>query len=123
VLHEAGHLAAALMNDFEVGAVTIGPFRMARFGGSWTLILNLLSQNDAALLRSLWGNHSRAGELFLYHLILQQQRAGVRPRDYLLGLIRLLACFEGRTDFNAFFATTIASLAYELVHQQHDGGK
>lgn len=38
-LHEAGHLFAALANDFEVGSVVIGPFRVARLGTSWKLVL------------------------------------------------------------------------------------
>jgi Peptidase family M50 len=193
LFHEAGHLLAAIMNDFEVSGVSIGPFRFVRLGASWEMILeknrlfeasvsafpqtkenwrrrmlvvvaagpiatfvtgfavalllhpvggednwltwllrafvqvsffifvlglvpngkSLLNQNDAALLQSLWRNGPQADELFLYHLVLQQQRAGTRPRNYPLCLIYLLAHFEGRPDFMALFATTIASWAFD----------
>ena len=192
-LHEAGHLLAALANDFEVSGVVLGPFRFARTGSSWTLILkknrlfeasvsafpkteenwrrkmatvvaagplatlltglasafllhfcgggdswfiwflrvfaqvsflvfvlglvpngkSLLCQNDAALLRSLWRMDSQANEVFLYHLVLQQQRLGIRPRHYPWSLIELLAQFEGRPDFMAFFASIIALWAFD----------
>ncbi len=193
VLHEAGHLLAAIANDFEVVGVVVGPFRAVRLGTAWKLLLkthrlfeasisafprttenwkqrmmtvvaagpvstlvtgllaavalhafgtgdnwlvwllraftqvsffifvlglvpnhkSLPCQNDAALFRSLWTNHPQAQEIFLYHLVLQQQARGVRPRNYPVGLIQLLAEFQGRTDFMAFFATTIALWAFD----------
>ena len=193
VLHEAGHLFAAIMNDFEVSGMVIGPFRLVRLGTSWTIILkkhrlfeasvsafprtrenwrrrmmavvaagpiatfvtgfasvlllpasgagdswfiwllrafvqvsffifvlglipngkSQLCQNDAALLRSLWRMDPQADDIFLYHLVLQQQRTGVRPRSYPVSLIERLARFEGRPDFMAFFATAIASWAFD----------
>ena len=192
-LHEAGHLLAALANHFEVSGMVLGPFRFARLGASWTLMLkkdrpfeasvsafpkteenwrrkmmmvvaagplatlvtgfasalllhfcgggdswfvwflrvfaqvsffvfvlglvpngkSLLCQNDAALLRSLWRMDSQANEMFLYHLVLQQQRMGIRPSHYPWSLIELLAQFEGRPDFMAFFAATIALWAFD----------
>ena len=74
---------------------------------------SLLCQNDAALFRSLWRNGPQSDEMFLYHLVVQQQMIGARPRNYPLGLIELLADAEGRPDFMAFFATTIASWAFD----------
>lgn len=74
---------------------------------------SLLCQNDAALFCSLWRNHPQSNEIFLYHLALQQQMTGVRPRNYPVGLMELLASAEGRPDFMAFFATTIASWAFD----------
>ncbi|MBV9936972.1 MAG: M50 family metallopeptidase [Acidobacteriaceae bacterium] len=195
-LHEAGHFFAALANDFEVGSVVIGPFRVARLGTSWKLILKkhrpfeasvsafprttedwqrrmmtviaagpvatlitgcaaalllrasgegnhwltwLLrafvqvsffifvlglipnsksshAQNDAALFRSLWRNGLQANEIFLYHRVLQQERSGVQPRDYSIGLIQLLADFQGSPNFMGFFATTLASWAFDSGH-------
>ena len=193
VLHEAGHLFAAIMNDFEVLGVVIGPFRFVRLGSSWRVVLkkhrlfeasvsafppteenwrrrmmavvaagpimtfvtgfalalllhtsgvgdswliepfrafvqvsffifvlglipngkSQLCQNDAALLRSLWRRDPQADELLLYHLLLQQQRVGIRPRSYPVSLLQRLARFEGRPDFMAFFATAIASWAFD----------
>lgn len=193
VLHEAGHLLAALANNFEVSGMVLGPFRFVRLGASWSLTLkanrlfeasvsafpktqkdwrsrmmmvvaagplatlltgivtvlslhahggadnwftwflrvfaqvsffifvlglvpnhpSLLSQNDAALLRSLWRMDSQANEMFLYHLVLQQQRMGIKPRSYSPNLMQRLAQFKGRPDFMAFFATTIASWAFD----------
>ena len=193
VSHEMGHLFAAIVNDFEVSGVVLGPFRFVRLGTLWTLVVkkhrlfeasvsafprteenwrrkmlavvaagpiatlitgcasvfllhaagegnswfiwflrvfaqvsfllfvlglvpnhkSLLCQNDAALLRSLWRADPQADEIFLYHLVLQQQRVGMRPRNYPVSLIQLLAHFEGRPDFMAFFATTIASWAFD----------
>lgn len=37
VLHEAGHLIAALLLDFEILGGSLGPFRASRFHGKWTL--------------------------------------------------------------------------------------
>jgi hypothetical protein len=192
-LHEAGHLLAALANDFEISGIVLGPVRFARLGASWTLIFkgnrlfeasvsafprtednwrrrmmtvvvagplatllagfasvfllhafgagdswfiwllrafaqvsffifvlglvpnqkSLLCQNDAALLLSLWRMEPQASELFLYHLVLQQQRMGVKPGHYPQSLIQLLTQFEGRPDFMAFFATTLACWAFD----------
>jgi hypothetical protein len=36
-LHECGHLAAALALRFEVTAMSLGPFRVSRLHGDWTL--------------------------------------------------------------------------------------
>ncbi len=193
VCHEMGHLFAAILNDFEVSGLVLGPFRFIRLGTSWMLVVkkhrlfeasvsafprteenwrlkmlavvaagpiatlmtgcasacllhvigggdswfiwflraftqvsflifvlglvpnhkSLLCQNDAAFLRSLWRADPQADEIFLYHLVLQQQRMGVRPRNYPVSLVQLLAQFEGRPDFMAFFATTIASWAFD----------
>lgn len=37
VLHEAGHLIAALLLDFEILGGSLGPFRATRLHGKWTL--------------------------------------------------------------------------------------
>lgn len=42
-LHEAGHLSAALLANFEVLAIVLGPFRAARVNNVWTLRFSLRS--------------------------------------------------------------------------------
>jgi len=37
VLHEAGHLAAAILMNFEILGLALGPFRVARLNGTWQL--------------------------------------------------------------------------------------
>ena len=74
---------------------------------------SLLCQNDAALFRSLWRMDPQTNEMFLYHLVLQQQRMGARPCRYPESLMQRLIRFEGRPDFMAFFGTTLASWAFD----------
>lgn len=53
VLHEAGHLAAALLADFEVLGGSLGPVRTMRLHGRWTLQFSgsLLSGSVIAIPR------------------------------------------------------------------------
>jgi peptidase M50-like protein len=57
VLHEAGHLFAAVLQDFEVLGASLGPIRAVHFHGKWTYQFSgtLLSGSISAIPRE---NHS-----------------------------------------------------------------
>jgi hypothetical protein len=57
VLHETGHLLAALLLDFEILGASLGPVRAAHFHGKWTFQLSgtLFSGSISAIPRQ---NHS-----------------------------------------------------------------
>lgn len=176
VLHEAGHLVAALLLDFETVGICIGPVRATRSYGKWsvhgssklftgsvsaiprsvehwrervlvvvaagpfaTLITGMLAallffsipgsgwssqflaglaqlnlllfvlgfipnsanapvRNDARLFLILWADSSEAREIFLHHLVTRLELNGVRPRDYPLALIRVMAGMQSRPN-------------------------
>ena len=62
VLHEAGHLAAAILLNFKVLALALGPFRIARSNGAWTFRFtprSLFSGSVSAVPRSTQGWRAR----------------------------------------------------------------
>jgi Flp pilus assembly pilin Flp len=55
ILHEAGHLAAAILMRFELLALSLGPFRIAHLHGKWSFQFSaktLLSGSLSAIPRS-----------------------------------------------------------------------
>jgi Zn-dependent protease len=191
VLHEGGHLLAAILMDFEVLAICLGPVRATRSYGKWniaasgklftgsisavprstnrwreraltvvaagplmTLVTGLVAgavlfytssgawtktflgtlvelscflfvlglipngrtakvRNDARLFWIFWKDGWDAQEVFLYHLITLREIAGVRPREYPMGLIHAMACAQGRPDSMLVYALTITSWALD----------
>lgn len=74
------------------------------------------SPNDAALFLAIWRDGRQANSLFLYHLVLQQQRAGREAGDFPLWLINLIATFQGRREFMAIYADIVAAWCFERGH-------
>jgi hypothetical protein len=69
--------------------------------------------NDARLLTSLLRSTPEANEILLYHLVVQLQLAGVRPRDYPEHIIRKLARARGRPDMCFVHANAITLWAID----------
>jgi hypothetical protein len=191
VLHEGGHLLAAVLMDFEILGICLGPVRATRSHGKWkitgsgklltgsisavprntnrwreralavvaggplmTLVTGLVAagvlfhsptqgwttiflgtlvelscflfvlglipngstakvRNDARLFLTFWKDGREAREVFLYHLLAQQEIAGVRPRDYPAGLIHAMSSTQGRPDSMLLYAHTIALWALD----------
>ncbi len=74
---------------------------------------NSTAQNDAGLFLSLYKDGTESNAIFLYHLVLQHQRAGLEPREFPLWLVELMATFEGRADFMVLYAGMLASWAFD----------
>ncbi len=70
-------------------------------------------QNDATLFLILWQDGKAANEIFLYHLVLQLQMAGLEPRHFPLWLVELMAGFQGRPDFMILYADMLATWAFD----------
>lgn len=70
-------------------------------------------QNDATLLLVLWQDGKAANEIFLYHMVLQLQMAGLEPRQFPLWLVELMATFQGRPDFMILYADMLATWAFD----------
>ena len=70
-------------------------------------------QNDATLFLILWRDGKAANEIFLYHLVLQLQMAGLEPRQFPRWLLELMTTFQGRPDFMILYADMLAVWAFD----------
>ncbi len=191
VVHEAGHLVAAILMNFEVLGICLGPLRAIRSYGRWTVelsgrlftgsisavarnthrwrervlvvvasgpLVTLVSgltaglillhnpiygwpksflaglaefnsflfvlglvpngcparvRNDARQFLIFWNDTAEAQEIFLYHLIARLELAGVRPRDYPMGVIHAMAAMKGRPESMLIYAQIISAWALD----------
>ncbi len=90
VLHEAGHLMAALLLDFEILGGSLGPVRAAHFHGKWTFQLSgaLLSGSISAIPRH---NHSWRKRMLMVV-------AAGPAATFLTGIASGLLLFNGHFD-------------------------
>lgn len=70
-------------------------------------------RNDATLFLTLWRNSSAAEEILRYHLLLQLQSAGFRPRFYPGHLVKEFARACERPEFAVVFANAIRECAMD----------
>lgn len=70
-------------------------------------------RNDARLFSIFWNNTPETDEILLYHLLTRLELAGVRPRDYPIGLIHAMAAMKGRPESMLVYAQTIVLWALD----------
>jgi len=101
VLHEAGHLVASLLLDFEILGASLGPVRGAFFHGKWTFHFSgtLLSGSISAIPRQ---NHSWRKRMLLVV-------AAGPAATFLTGVASALLLLHGQFDgwMKCFLASSI----------------
>jgi hypothetical protein len=107
VLHEAGHLTAALLLDFEILGASLGPVRAAHFHGKWTFQFSgtLFSGSISAIPRQ---NHSWRKRMLLVV-------AAGPAATFLTGVASALLLFNGQFDnWTGSFLASLAQLSFFL---------
>jgi hypothetical protein len=106
-LHEAGHLLAAVLQDFEILGASLGPIRMAHFHGKWTFQFSgtLLSGSISAIPRE---NHAWRKRMLLV--------VAAGPAATLLtGVASGLLLFSGQCDgWMTYFLASLTELSFFL---------
>jgi hypothetical protein len=107
VLHEAGHLLAAVLQDFEILGASLGPIRAVHFHGKWTFQFSgtLLSGSISAIPRE---NHAWRKRMLL---VVAAGPAATLVTGVASGLLLFSGEFDG---WMKYFLASLTELSFFL---------
>ncbi|MGI8958945.1 MAG: site-2 protease family protein [Bryobacteraceae bacterium] len=107
ILHEAGHLLAAVLQDFEILGASLGPIRAVHFHGKWTFQFSgtLLSGSISAIPRE---NHAWRKRMLL---VVAAGPAATLLTGVASGLLLFIGQFDGSMRY---FLAALTELSFFL---------